>query len=78
MRIDLNMSSETLAALDRATRRLQAVEAGKKAQREELKTDANPYPESEERHWNWLDGWAQGFEMNEKSPSVGATENDNA
>jgi hypothetical protein len=59
MRIDLNMSSEMLSALDRATRRLKATEEGRKARREGRKIDANPYPEDEERHWNWLDCWSQ-------------------
>lgn len=64
MRIDLNMSHEMLAALDRATRRLKATEEGRKARREGHKIDANPYPEDEERHWNWLDGWSQDSRMN--------------
>lgn len=64
MRIDLNMNSEMLKALDRATRRLKATEEGRTARRAGRKIDANPYPEGEERHWNWLDGWSQDSRHN--------------
>ena len=64
MRIDLNMSHEMLSVRDRVARRLKATEEGRKARREGYNIDANPYPEGEERHWNWLDGWSQGSRMN--------------
>lgn len=36
---------------------IRAREAGKTASREGKKMDANPFPETNELHWNWLDAW---------------------
>jgi hypothetical protein len=56
--------------------------AGREAYHQGKKLDANPYDENDERHWRWLNAWAnEGMErmrrtspQNENSPSVGAKE----
>ena len=42
---------------EKALARVRAREAGKQAARTGENTCENPYPETDDLHWQWLDAW---------------------
>lgn len=58
------------ARADEILGRIRAREEGKAAARDGQKLDANPYPESGDRYWDWLDAWCVE-RLNQSPPSPG-------
>lgn len=52
------LNSKELNRLDALKARIKARDEGRQAAKDGVVVGDNPYPENDETHWHWMDGWA--------------------